>query len=217
MPAIPYVVDGIQFETQRALANYVSHLLASHCAPYCLSPDETRFMSDLLTRHPSADIKMGCGVHSIWIRKNGMFGNGFYVHRVDGTWEDFSYRQCLRPQTYESKCKFAFRRAIDSQVFAAKRAVFPYDDVVLVCPITGKDMIWETAHVDHEPPLRFSYLLQTWLELHNLAYSDIPLCDPPDGIGKVLPTHIADQWAAWHAEHAVLRVISAEANLLIVR
>lgn len=217
MAALTYTINGQHFDTQRALQQHVSAFLHGHRPPYRLTADETAFFVDLLERHPSADTKIGVGVRAIWILGNGKFGNGFYVERIDGTREDFSYKQCLRPMTHASKCKFAFRRAIDDQVLAVKVSVFRAGNEVLPCPITGEPMTWETAHVDHEPPRTFAALLEAYLDKRGLSYDDIVLSEAPGGIGKALPVHIARDWADWHSRYARLRVISADANVRLVR
>lgn len=216
MPAISYTIAGVTFETQKDLAAYVSALLRSARPPIRLSGDDTAFMGDLLLRHPSAERKIGCGVAAIWIKRNGVFGNGFYVERIDGTFEDFSYKQCIRPFTHASKAKFAFRRAIDEQVIAVKKAAF-YDSSVLYCPITDEPITWETAHVDHEPPLTFAALLTEYCALRGIDIDTIDLYEPKTGIGKLLPPYIELDWAEWHRARACLRVISADANIRLVR
>lgn len=217
MAALTYTINGQHFESQRALQQHVSAFLRDHRPPYRLTADEAAFMLDLLERHPSAETKIGIGVAAIWILGNGKFGNGFYVERIDGTREDFSYKQCLRPFTHASKCKFAFRRAIDEQVLAVKMQVFRRGDEVFTCPITGEPMTWETAHVDHIPPRTFARLLETYMDRQGLTFDDIDLDEAPGGIGKALPHALAADWAAWHQAVAQLRVISADANVRLVR
>lgn len=217
MAAITYIVNGRTFATQLELQQHTQAILRRYRPPAQLAGDEAAHMADLLERHPSADTKIGCGVRAIWIRSNGKFGSGFYLERIDGTMEDFSYKQCLRPFTHASKCKFAFRRAIDDQVIAVKSQAFYADNMVLRCPITDEPMTWETAHVDHIPPRTFAALLERYLAAYNLEYDDIELVEAPRGIGKALPAGLAAHWASWHAQEADLRVISAEANLRLVR
>lgn len=217
MPAISYTVNGEFFATQRDLEQRVKALLRAYRAPVRLAGADAGLMADLLERHPSAERKIGVGVAGILILSNGKFGQGFYVERIDGTREDFSYKQCIRPLTHASKCKFAFRRAIDDQVLAVKAAVFHRDDLALPCPITGEPMVWETAHVDHEPPRTFAALLEQYMRSRGVTFDAIALEEAPGGIGKILPARLARDWAVWHEERAVLRVISAEANLRLVR
>lgn len=216
MPAISYTIAGRFFETQKDLAAHVSALLRRERPPARLEGEDAALMGDLLLRHPSAERKIGCGVKAIWIKRNGTFGSGFYVERIDGTLVDFSYKQCLRPFTHASKAKFAFRRAIDSQVIAVKVAAFGSTESI-ICPETGEPITWETAHVDHEPPLTFAALLVEYTRLRAIDLNTIDLYEPGDGIGKLLPPAIEADWAEWHRRHAALRVISAEANMRLAR
>ena len=212
-----YRLGGTTFATKEAVGDRARQIKDSHKPGDELSPDEFRFMVDLLARHPDAAEKIGKGVRTIIIRANPKFGqNEFYLIRVDGTATDFSYKQCLRPFTHASKCKFAFRRAVDDQVNAVKRTVFPRSGMRVPCPITGEPMTWETAHVDHEPPRTFALLLETYLSERGIDYDMIALLEPEAGIGKHLPPALEADWAVWHSRYARLRVISAEANLRLV-
>jgi hypothetical protein len=217
MAALSYTVGGRYFATQKDLQAHVSALLQSYRPPVRLDGADAALMSDLLLRHPSAEIKVGCGVRAIWVRRNGPFGKGFYVERIDDSVIDFSYKQCLRPFTHASKAKFAFRRAIDEQVLAVKCAAFGDPQGRIVCPITGESITWEEAHVDHEPPLTFAALLADYCADRGIDLETIELYEPRNGIGKLLPPQIEQDWAAWHRHRAWLRVISAEANIKLVR
>lgn len=218
MPAISYTIAGLFFATQKELASHVSAMLRDYgqYAPTRLMEDDAAFMGDLLQRHPSADKKIGCGVAAIWVKRNGVFGNGFYVERTDGTFVDFSYKQCIRPFTHASKAKFAFRRAIDDQVLLIKKEAF-HETGSIICLVTGEMIIWETAHVDHEPPLTFASLLTEYCTLRGIDLDTIELYESKSGIGKLLPPDIERDWAEWHQAHARLRVISADANVRLVR
>lgn len=217
MAALSYTVGGRFFPTQKDLASHVSGLLRSTPAQTRLEGDDADLMMDLLSRHPSADIKIGSGVLAIWVKRNSPFGKGFYVERNDGTFVDFSYKQCLRPFTHASKAKFAFRRAIDGQVLAVKSSVFYRPDASVTCPVTGEPITWETAHVDHIPPFTFAALLAEYCEARNIDLDTIELYESRTGIGKLLPPAIEADWATWHEARALLRVISAEANMRLVR
>jgi hypothetical protein len=211
-----YIVGGIEFKRKLDLEAHVKAILHGSTFGRLASDDEA-FIADLLTNHPSAEVKIGPGVKSIRIGSNGFNGRGFFVERIDGTETDFSYKQCIHPFTYASKVKFAFRRAIDEQTIAVKALAFPNRMMTIPCPITGELITWNDAHVDHEPPLTFASLLQQYLEERNWECDDIPLVEPRGGVGKILPDDIALDWAWWHQQRARLRVISAYANTRLVR
>lgn len=211
-----YIVGGMTFPTKLALEAYVKSIL--HGAELGrLASDDEAFIADLLTNHPSADIKVGSGIQSIRIGHNGFNARGFFATRTDGTEVDFSYKQCIRPFTHATKVKFAFRRAIDDQTLAVKTAIFPDRHTTIQCPITGDYITYRNAHVDHEPPNTFKVLLETYLSERGWSYDDVPLVEPHDGVGKILPDDIAFDWGVWHRIRARLRVISAYANTHLVK
>ena len=212
----PYIVGGKSFRTKDDLEAYIKNILHGALIGRLASDDEA-FIADLLTNHPSAEVKIGTGVQSIRVGKTALGGRGFFVTRTDGTEVDFSYKQCVRPFTHATKVKFAFRKAIVDQVIAVKQAVFPDRYTTIPCPVTGEPITYADAHVDHKPPDTFAALLQAYLSERGWTHEDIPLVDPPNGIGKVLPDDIAFDWAFWHSQHARLRVISAYANVRLVR
>ena len=212
----PYIVGGMTFTTKQALEVYVKSILRGAELGRLASDDEA-FMADLLTNHPSADVKIGAGIRSIRVGRNGYNARGFFVTRIDGTEVDFSYKQCIRPFTHATKVKFAFRRAIEDQTLAVKQAVFPNRSASITCPITGEPITFSSAHVDHEPPHTFKALLETYLSERGWTYDDIPLIEPRDGVGKELSDDLAFDWGIWHRLHARLRVISAYANTHLVK
>lgn len=223
MTALSYTIAGRTFDTQKDLVAHVQTILRSYTAPARLEGDDAAVMSDLLLRHPRAEDKIGVGIAAIWIRRfqrhdagRVFSANGFFVERIDGTFADFSYKQCIRAQTNATKAKFAFRRAINEQVIAIKKAAFATHAQVL-CPVLCEPITWDTAHVDHEPPLTFAALLMDYCAERDIDLDTIELYEPKDGIGKLLPPNIETDWAAWHQERAQLRVISAEANVKLVR
>lgn len=217
MPPQPVTVNGTTFPSKAELEAYTKALLRRYKPGQQLDMFDQAFMTDLLLRHPSADEKIGCGVASISVERMGFNTQGFMLTRVDGTRIDFSYKQCIRPFTHASKIKFALRRAIVDQVLDVKEQVFPGPFVIAQCPVTGKPMEYHEAHVDHEPPLTFAALVEAWMAERGLTFDDIPTHAPADGIGAAIPDAIAADWAEWRRCHARLRVISAYANLHLVR
>jgi hypothetical protein len=209
-----YIVNGLTFISKEALGAHVQSILRAYRAGESVNEEHAAFLADLLLRHPHADAKIGAGIAGFRVQRIGAFtSTGFVVDRVDGTSEDFSYRQCIRPTTYASKAKFALRRAIADQVIAAKRAVFPDRFTAITCPLSGEPITYSDSHVDHIPPATFAALVQRYLAERDATYDDLPLVPSPDGIGWILEDETAADWAAWHQRHAHLRVVSAAANL----
>ncbi|CAN6216994.1 unnamed protein product [Urochloa humidicola] len=64
-----------------------------------LSPDDEKVVVEkLLSHHPRADEKIGCGLDCIMVDRHPEFRQSrcLFVVRTNGDWEDFSYRKCLR-------------------------------------------------------------------------------------------------------------------------
>src|SRR5262245_53446390 len=125
MSARPETIAGRSFASQDALRTYVRAILQRSSPPVRLEGEAAAVMAALLLRHPHAADKIGVGVRALWVRHNIVVPSaGFYVERTDGTFIDFSYRQCLRPATPEHTAKLAFRIAVADQVAAVKQAAF---------------------------------------------------------------------------------------------
>ncbi|CAL5065410.1 unnamed protein product [Urochloa decumbens] len=64
-----------------------------------LSPDDEKVVVEkLLSHHPRADEKIGCGLDGIMVDRHPEFRQSrcLFVVRTNGDWEDFSYRKCVR-------------------------------------------------------------------------------------------------------------------------
>jgi hypothetical protein len=212
-----YTIAGILFTRKADMEAHTREILHRYRPGMRLDLIDEAFVVDLLLRHPSADTKIGTGVAAIWVQRLGFGSQGFVVERTDGTIIDFSYKRCIRPVTHASRVKFAMRRAIADQIIAVKQTIFPDRWITAICPITGEEMTYHNAHVDHEPPATFAALVQAYLDEMGVTFDDIPVEGAPDGIGTIIPDGWVRHWAAWHYEHAQLRVISAYANLKLVR
>lgn len=208
-----YIVNGLTFTSKEALGAHVQGILRSYRSGQTVEAEHATFLADLLLRHPHAEVKIGAGVAGFRVMRLAFNTNGFVVERVDGTSEDFSYRQCIRPTNHASKVKYALRRAIADQVIAAKQAVFPDRFATVACPLSGEPICYSGSHVDHVPPDTFAALVQQFLLERRETFDDIPLRPSPDGIGELLTDEVAADWSAWHRQHAHLRVVSAAANL----
>lgn len=60
--------------------------------------DEAIIVEKLLTYHPRAEDKIGCGLDAIMVDRHPQFRKSrcLFVVRTDGVWIDFSYQKCLR-------------------------------------------------------------------------------------------------------------------------
>lgn len=60
--------------------------------------DEQAVVDNLLSHHPNAEDKIGCGIDSIMVDRHPQFrfSRSLFVVRTDGGHTDFSYKKCLR-------------------------------------------------------------------------------------------------------------------------
>lgn len=215
-----YLIGGITFTSKEALEEHVQAILHGYHSPGRLDPGDEQFVYDLLQMHPRAEQKIGVGVKEIHIRRGWRGGPMFVVVRRDGSETDFSYKKCVRPVNHSTMVKAAFREAIAYQVSSIKTRFFQeYADSggFIQCPITLDFVTWQDAHVDHIPPDTFQALLGQFLIERDMSLDNISLAPGYRGEGYQLPPDIAADWTAWHQQRARLRVISAFANIHLVK
>lgn len=100
-----------------------------------VSKEDKKFLLKLLENHPNYDLKLGCGILEIFIKKTCWNNNGFYIKRVDGTETDFSYLACLNPKSKLQNIKTACRSSIAEDMMNISRRgyiahhVVPFIDI----------------------------------------------------------------------------------------
>lgn len=203
-----YTVGGEVFKTKKALFQRAQQLLRSlQVGP--VDSQHNQFLYDLLQMHPNAVSKIGCGVKSFFVMKDDWGGKCFGAERIDGSKTDFSYRYCAgaAPTPWMVFVQAA-RAAVSQQIIEVKMAAFAVEKTIK-CPLSGTDMTFETAHVDHEPPRTFEKLLRDFVEVVGLDPNDPPIAPCKDGLfGRVFSIEdVRLAWEAFHKEKAVLRVI----------
>lgn len=211
MPAV--ILGPLIFPTVSKTEEHIRAILRS--APRGrtrLSGEPLDVVTGLLNRHPEAAGKIGPGLAGIWTWNRGAgWGSCFLVERTDGSLVDFSYKRCLRPDAPGERVTNAFRTAIGQQLADLKKAKFATTDT-FTCPVLGIPVVWANAHVDHEAPATFAWLLDRFLAIRSIDRASVMLHSAPNGLGRVLESALAQDWAEWHRANAVLRVISAQAN-----
>jgi hypothetical protein len=173
--------------------------------------DHAQFLLDLLRLHPEADQKIGCGVKSFEIKRNGR-SLGFWLTRTDGTTTDWSYLACLSPPSRERLAMAALRSAIRDQVALCRDEAFAGAEEIQ-CAVTGARITRESCHVDHDPP--FIEVVDQWLNAEGMALKDVRIYPTTDGSTI---TEMADPrqllgWCSFHEQTANLRVVLASANM----
>jgi len=204
------------FKTQKALQDRVRAILWTYKPETVLSDEHREFIFELLKRHPRAEEKLGAGIQLIRVVKNFYGSQGFEILRVDGSVDDFSYKECIKPSSMEAQFKAACRLAVDGQILACKDA-FWKERSSARCPFTGEELTKYRCVVDHAPPKTFEWIVTTFIREHQIKVEDVVLIKEPRKLDGLPEGDLKRIWQEFHREHANLRVVSALANSSHIR
>ncbi|MEB3248709.1 MAG: DCL family protein [Merismopediaceae bacterium] len=182
-----------------------------------LDAGDFALVRDLLDLHPSSEIKIGCGVKGIMVRRN-MGANCFWLERIDGSLTDFSYIECLKPLSNRQKVLRTLRSLINDQILAFKQDYFR-DRETAICEFTGEVLRFNTCHVDHAYPRTFLALVEEWRHGHSLGFEQIAICGSEDGVmgDRLIDPDLESDWQDYHRDNARLRIVSVKANCGILK
>lgn len=200
------------FASQKEAQEMCSKLLAQYEVGQEVTDDvAVDFLHALISRHPEAETKIGCGVSSFYVDHDGFKGKCFHLLRTDGTRTDFSFRSCIKPPTAREEALSALRSEVCAQTQKVKADAFAAG--VVHCAVTGGVLTWESAHVDHVVP--FEQLVVAFLKSEQLVVESLKVRPTEDGATStwLVDRGVAARWSEYHREHAVLRITSAEWNL----
>jgi len=209
------VVGGRVFATKKKLEEYCRDLLNSSRGR--IEWDGDAFLRDLIQRHPDASMKIGPGISHFSVQRNPDWGGyGFWLHRVDGSSTDFSYRSCITAPTARQDASEAFRSEVNDQVWEFRDRFFD-SAVDPRCPLTGDPVSRDSYHVDHV--VGFTVLLQRFLEARQIRREEVAVEGCGDGRSRLtlVDRALAADWAEYHRRHAELRVVSPRGNLTRAR
>ncbi|MBI5531806.1 MAG: DCL family protein [Deltaproteobacteria bacterium] len=180
-----------------------------------LRGEDERFICDLLAMHPEAQDKIGCGVASLQVEKNGPT-RGFWLTRRNGKRTDFSFPSCLTPVTPERDALNGLRTAIRPQILAYRDEAFAGRDTV-PCAATGAPVTRSSHHVDHVPG--FAELVVLFLQERGCALGSLAVEPTRDGDTetRLADAEVLEAWREFHRQHASLRIVSVVANLSLLR
>lgn len=209
------VLGTMKFATQKAAKKEIQRRL--HEAELDKPLADFDFYMDLLKMNPEADEKIGHGVVSFKVRRTRYGNRCFYATHWDGTPVDFSGEKSLRPSTPKELFTKALRHAVEDQVMACREGAFNGSQTI-VCPLSGKSVMREQAHVDHEAPWKFKTLAQKFTADEKINLKNPPITPFEDGLGSRLSDPALEVgWKLFHKKHAKLRVISKEAHQKLER
>lgn len=209
------IIGSFTFPTRKAAETEIRRVLHETERGTPLQGADFDLIRGLLDCHHDAVNKSGCGVASIKVRTIEYGSPGFWITRVDGTEDDFSYRTALDgAPNRNTAIRQAMRHAIRQQIDDYRRAQFAAQadhDGTLLCPLTGLRIRRIGAHVDHIEP--FADIANRFISGCGGPES-IPLGSSPQHPGPALTDPIQlIAWTIYHRQQARLRVVHASANL----
>lgn len=88
-------IAGHQFPRKTDALAFLKVMLNRYRPGDTVGAEDKAFLLEALRRHPDAASKIGCGVKSFEIRSADYGTQCFWILRVDGTDERFSYKSCI--------------------------------------------------------------------------------------------------------------------------
>lgn len=216
MPAISYTYNDLFFRSQGKLVAHIRHILnKKYQVGQTVDNDDKAFLLDLLEDHHNPARKKGSGVKDIVIRKdpNHRSNRKFFAVRTDGTESNFSYMQCIQKDTLEKRFQAACREAVSEDVIAFKRAVFQKGTVT--CPISEKQVAWDTCEVDHQNP-DFATLVDDFILDRNIEIKSVEFLTSDD-MGSFHSRKFKDEslrelFRVYHNERATMVILDRDTH-----
>lgn len=95
MPAKPISFGSLHFARKGDAENYLMEMLHRYDVGDKVGVDDAKILQAALALHPDAEAKTGCGISHFSVRSADFGTKCFWVNRVDGTTEKFSFRSCI--------------------------------------------------------------------------------------------------------------------------
>jgi hypothetical protein len=192
MPGDRTRIGRFSFPTKKKAREAIRAILHSYpdCVPLVGADGE--LIAALLGLHHQADVKIGVGVDHLEVRRIEHGAPGFWIVRVDGTGEDFSYRRALDgPLNQRAQVIKAMRRAVQTQIDEFRRNEFErHRRAYLQGSAAQRDPAW-----DRFDPRNFAFNFEEY-------QCAAPVC-PLTGLRLINdPTTHVDHWGSSFVELA---------------
>lgn len=210
-----YIINGKPFNSQDAIRLHFQGVLQSCELGQDLTGDLLADCLCLFERHPEFEQKRGCGIASVKVVLNPVFGDRcFWIYRTDGTDTDISYRVCVTSKKPTKRQAFmaACRAAIAEQVLAFKRSRFN-NNPLIKCQISGRLVSESDAHVDHFIP--FINLVEHFVSTRYVNIDTVQYQPKVDGdfVTKFANESLEKQWQEYHRLNATLQITHKSENM----
>lgn len=209
----------MDFKSKKEIIEHVRVIMKNNNNNVFLNDMDSNFMFDLLQWHEEFDEKSGVGIDKFFIMDNEQYTNTrtFRILRFDGSTTHFSFMACLNNKTKKHRVIKAFRYHIESQIKDFKTEFFNNNSLVF-CEFTKERLYSYACHVDHIKPKTFKKLMSDFMQNESLSFDNIDLLDSKDKYNEEFKNkELINKWFDYHKNNAELRVVSAKANLTILR
>jgi len=142
------------------IINLIKDILNNNPKEVWLNKNHKQILLDLLKNHPSYNTKVRSGIKGFKIRNTQYGKRGFVLYRINGSYTDFSYLQCITHPTLTTKIKQACRTAISQDIINFKIKKFGSSKIIK-CEVSGVDLSFNTCHIDHYNPT-FNEIFKEW-------------------------------------------------------
>lgn len=95
MPAKPISLGALHFAKKGDAAAYLKAMLQKYDVGDKVSHEDGEILRAALARHPDATLKIGSGIASFSVRSADFGSKCFWVNRMDGSIERFSWKPCI--------------------------------------------------------------------------------------------------------------------------
>lgn len=93
--AKPVFIDGIDFPRKGDALAYLRAMLYRYDFEEKVSAQDASFLASALERHPDYIQKIGVGIDHFFVGRGDYGTRCFWIRRVDGTEERFSFKSCV--------------------------------------------------------------------------------------------------------------------------
>lgn len=94
--AKPQTIGSRTFDTKGAAIEFIQGILYRYEPRVPITGDDHDFVMELLKKHQKAPEKIGVGVKHFTVEPAEGGTRCFYITRVDGSRDDFSFMKCLK-------------------------------------------------------------------------------------------------------------------------
>jgi len=209
-------VGDLQFPTKAAAKDFFRSIRDRYSDGERLSAEDQGIVIDLLGLHPESASKIGCGIAFFTVETEREFGRTrhFMIHRLDGSFTDFSFPACIDGRNIRRDILESLRRAVAEQIVDFRERFFSHIQTS-ICPLSGSHITRVSYHVDHAPPGKFTVLVERWLAAESLTLDQIEITPPGDSqiVSEMTSVDQRNSWKIFHRQEATLRMLSPLGNL----